>query len=176
MESIDVFVWLSDEEGTRLPLAVQALKSRLKVPVAQWFLCGPRSERLDRLAYDLGLKAVVWSPSHPSWTTSAVTNGTAPVVIFWSTDAVLVADWSPLQGKQAKIWKDCPAAVLKRTDLTGMAQSWDGLTRLSTLERMELPENQIKVLPLNAFEKAARTSNWLLGPKVVILETSGTRR
>ncbi len=174
---VDVFVAVDGDDGAGASLAVRALKAKLKLPVGQWFLLAPKSERSERLAYDLGMRFLVRPADLAGLGLVAATNGDGTEVLLWSAEAVLVSDWNPVQNNQLRIWEACPAALLRRTDLGfGGASSWKEWQGKSTFPRNPLPDSQVKVLPLEEFEKAAHGSSWPFGPAVVMLEKSSPRR
>lgn len=177
MDKLDVFVWVDGEDGAGASLAVRGLRAKMKSPVSEWFLLGAKSERLDRLAYDLGMKALIRPADLAGLGALAQTHGEEPLVLFWSAEAVLVADWTPWQGDQAKLWETCPVALLRRDDLPGVGvKNWAELQGQSTLPKSVLPGNQVKTVDIREFEKASHGSSWPFGPSVVILEKSTTRR
>jgi len=174
---VDVFVAEEGDDGAGASLAVRALKARLKLPVGQLFLLAPKSERSERLAYDLGIRFLTRPPDLAGFSQVAESNGDGSEVLFWSAEAVLVSDWNPFQNNQLRMWETCPAALLRRTDLAfGGAATWREWQTKSTFPRNPLPDSQVKVLPLAEFEKAAHGSSWPFGPSVVMLEKTAPRR
>lgn len=177
MEKTDVFVWVDGDDGAGASVAVKALKEKLKASVGEWYLLGARSDRLQSMAYMLGLKSLVRPSTLGELGALAAANGDSPSVLFWSAEAVLVSDWAPWQGNQLRIWASCPAALLKRGDLPGgPAESWNDLQKQSSWPCAPLPPSQVKVLALKEFEKAAHGLAWPFGPSVVILEKPLARR
>ena len=177
MEKVDIFVWVDGEDGAGASLAVRALKAKLKVPVGQWFLLGTKSERLERLAYDLGLKSLVRPPHLSGLGALAAANGDSPLVLFWEGAAVLTADWNPWQAGHVRIWEACPAALVLRSDLPGPEVSgWFDLQVMTSAPRTALPGNQVKALGPEDFDKAVHSPSWPFGPSVVILEKPVSRR
>jgi hypothetical protein len=177
MEKIDVFVWVDGEDGAGASLAVRSLKARLKAPVGQWFLLGTKSERLDRLSYDLGLRSLVRPAQLSGLGAVAADHGEAPLVLFWEGAAVLTADWVPWQSGHVRIWEACPAALVLRSDLPGPPVSgWFDLQAMTSAPRTALPLSQVKVLGPEEFDKAVHNPSWPFGPSVVILEKPVPRR
>jgi len=177
MDKLDVFVWVDGEDGAGASLSVRALKAKMKAPVGEWFLLAAKNEKLERLGYDLGMKALVRPADLAALGPLAASHGEAPLVLLWSAEAVLVADWTPWQNDRAKLWETCPSALLRREDLPGVGvKTWSDFQGQSTLENAPLPASQVKVLDLKEFEKVAHGSSWPFGPSVVILEKSTTRR
>ena len=177
MEKLDVFVWMDGEDGAGASVAVRALKAKMKISVDQWFLLGAKSERMERVAYDLGMHPLIRPAGLGGLGALASVHGTSPAVLFWSAEAVLVADWMPWQGSQMRLWESCPAALLKRADLPGAAvETWAELQKQTSWPRTSLPAAQVKVLPLKEFEKAAHGVAWPFGPSVAILEKQPSRR
>ena len=195
MENVDVFVWIDGEDGAGASLAVRALKSKMNCEVGQWFLLGSKTERLERLGYDLGMHTLVRPGDLTSLGALAASNGSSSVVLFWSAKAVLVSDWTPWQNDQVKLWENCPAAFWRRSDLPGGAPanifdvvsvaksawpavvpSWEALQSQSPLTHGALPSGQVKVVPAEEFEKASHGNSWPFGPSVVIMEKPAPRR
>jgi len=177
MEKTDVFVWMDGEDGSGAATSVRALKLKWKAPVGQWYLVGTKSDRLEGLAHTLGMHPLSRPANLGALGALAKSHGDSPSVLFWSAEAVLVADWNAWQGGQLKIWEACPAAVCRRTDLPGAAVStWGELQKQSTWPSSPLPETQVKVLASKEFDKASKGSSWPFGPSVVILEKTAPRR
>lgn len=177
MEKVDVFVWVDGEDGAGASLAVRALKAKMKADTGQWFLLGSKSERLERLAYDLGMKSLVRPPTLADLGSLAASHGEAPLVLFWEAAAVLTADWTPWQGGHVRIWEACPAALVLRSDLPGpRVPGWFDLQTMTGAPRTALPMAQVKVLGPEEFDKAVHSSSWPFGPAVVILEKPVSRR
>jgi len=174
---VDVFVSVDGDDGAGASLAVRALKAKLKLLVGQWFLLAQKTERSERLAYDLGIRFLTRPADLAGMGPVAAANGDGTEVLLWSAEAVLVSDWNPIQNNQLRIWDSCPAALLRRTDLGfGGANTWRDWQAKSTFPRNSLSDSQVKVLPLAEFEKAAHGSSWPFGPAVVMLEKSAPRR
>jgi len=177
LEKTDVFVWMEGEDGAGASLAARALKAKWKPPVGQWYLLGTKTDRLEGLAHTLGMKPLTKPATLSALGALAQNNGDSPSVLFWSAEAVLVADWNPWQGDQVKIWDACPAALLRRTDLPGaQGATWAELQKQSSWPLALQPAAQVKVLAAGEFEKATRGSSWPFGPSVVILEKPAPRR
>jgi len=177
LEITDVFVWMDGEDGSGASVAVRALKAKWKPSVGQWYLVGTKTDRLEGLAHTLGMKPLTKPASLADLGALAQNHGDSPSVLFWSAEAVLVAEWNPWQGDQVKIWEACPAAVLRRSDLTGAkGWTWGELQKQSSWPLVPQPASQVKVLAAAEFEKATRGSSWPFGPSVVILEKPAPRR
>lgn len=90
--AVDVVLWVEKEDGAGAAVAARALKAKMKAEVASWFLVAPKSERSERLAYDLGMKLVV-RPAHLGELGAAlVAHGSAETLVLWSGAAVLTGD------------------------------------------------------------------------------------
>lgn len=177
MDKIDVFVLMDRDDGAGASLAVRALKAKVKASVDQWFLLGTRGDRLETLAHTVGAQWLSRPPTLGGLGALALEHGEAPVVLLWSAEAVLVADWNPWQGDQFKIWDACPMAALRRTDLpVASGSAWADLQRQSTLSVAPSPAAQVKILGVKEFEKATKGASWPFGPSVVILEKLSARR
>ena len=177
MEKVDVFVWMDGDDGAGASMAVRALKAKMKQPVDQWFLLGTKSERIERVAYDLGMHPLIRPAGLSALGAVAAAHGESSSVLFWSAEAVLIADWAPWQGGQLRLWESCPAALLKRSDLPGgPVQTWADLQKQTSWPCTPPAATQVRVIPLKEFEKATGGTVWLFGPSVVILEKQLTRR
>lgn len=177
MDKADVFVWVDRDDGAGAALAARSLKQRMKAETGEWFLVGPRTERFERLGYDLGMKLLARPDQLSGLGALAAAHGTSPLVILWSGAAVLTADWVPVQGSHGRLWEACPAAVMTRPDLAGPgAGGWFDYQALSSLDKTVLPLGQVKVVGPGEFDKAVHGAGWPFGPAVVILEKPAPRR
>jgi len=178
MDKVDVFVWVDGEDGAGAAMATRSLRAKMKADIGEWYMLGPKSERSERLAYDLGMKPLVRPEKLSDLGTLAAAHGSSPVVVLWSGAAVLTGDWVPIQAGHVRIWEACPAAVLLRTDLSrGGGASWFDFQGLSSLPKTALPLNQVKVVGPGDFEKTVHAQGGLFGSHgVVILEKSPERR
>jgi hypothetical protein len=177
MDKFDVFVWVDGEDGVTAAMATRALRQKFKAEVGDWYMLGPKSERSERLAYDLGMKPLLRPEKVAELGALAALHGASPFVLLWSGAAVLTADWIPVQAGHVRIWEPVPAAVLPRGDLPGSgAGGWPELQSLTSLPRTLLPANQVKTVGAGDFEKAVHAQGWPFGHSVVILEPSTNRR
>ena len=179
MDKIDVFVWVDGEDGAGAAMATRALRNKMKAEVGAWYMLGPKSERSERLAYDLGMKPLVRPERLADLPALAAANGASPLVLFWSGAAVLISEWQPVQSGTVRLWEGCPAAVFARDGLTAAvndAPGWPEFQAASALARSPLPPNQVKVVGPGDFEKAVHSQGWPFGPSLVILEKPVPRR
>ncbi len=177
MDKIDVFVWVDGEDGAGAAMASRSLKAKMKAEVGDWYMLGPKSERSERLAYDLGMKPLVRPEKLADLGALAAGHGSSPLVLFWSGAAVLTGEWVPIQNGHVRLWEACPAALIPRSDLPGSGgNGWFDLQSSSSLPRTVLPLNQVKVVGPGDFEKAVHSQGWPFGHGVVILEKPTPRR
>lgn len=177
MDKIDVFLWVEGDDGAGAAVAARSLRQKMKAETADWFLLGPKTERAERLAYDLGMRALTRPERLGDLGALVRTNGTAPLVLLWSGAAVLAAEWTPLQGGNLRLWDVCPGALLARSDVPASGvEGWPGFQAASKLSKTTLPANQVKVVGPGDFEKAIHGSSWPFGPTLVILEQPVPRR
>lgn len=176
MDKIDVFVWVDGEDGAGAAMATRALRHKMKAEVGEWYMLGPKSDRSERLAYDLGMKPLVRPEKLSDLGVLAAGHGSSPLVLLWSGAAVLTTDWAPIQNGHVRLWDACPAALLTRDDLGKEANGWFDFQGISSLPKTVLPLNQVKVVGPGDFEKAVHSQGWPFGHSLVILEKSTARR
>lgn len=176
MDKVDVFVWVDGDDGAGAAMAARSLKAKMKAEVGDWFMLGPKSERSERLAYDLGMKPLTRPEKLSDLGALAAAHGSSPMVLLWSGAAVLTAEWVPVQNGHVRLWDACPAALLPRADLAKEAHGWFDYQGASSIPKTVLPLNQVKVVGPGDFEKAVHNPGWPFGHALVILEKPATRR
>lgn len=179
MEKTDVVVMVDADGLGRASESVQSLRKYLKTEVGDWFLFCPKSDRGERLAYDLGFH-LVHAPADPLvWGQTLVKTGTSPRLLLWSADSALLSDWHPWVSSKAKTWKKLTAALVLRQELNAWGQPcavgsrtevWSA--RLALHDDTEwLADNQVSEADSEEFARQISEGFHLpFAPKAVVLK------